>query len=336
MSWDIAGHDWAVRLLQGHLIRKDVRHAYLFCGPPGVGRRTLALQFTRALNCLQPPARGEFCGVCRVCRQTAAMQHSDLFVVQSEPESSVLKVDAIRELQQSLALSPYEAQYRIALLLRFHEANPNAQNALLKILEEAPQRVILLLTADSPESLLPTIVSRCEVLRLRPMALSGLQQELENRGLASSDARLLAHLSFGRLGYALRIKDDPDHLNQRQEALETLLTLLGEPRRERLVTAETLSKDKEALRSIFEIWLSFWRDVMLRRAERGSMTDSFPPVNLDLQTEIDLIADQTNLETARKRVIDLEQAIERLGGNVNARLLTEVVLLDCPYLKVYS
>ena len=106
------------------------------------------------------------------------MQHIDLSVVQAEREGGILKVEQVRELQQTLSLMPYEAAYRVALLLRFQEANANAQNALLKTLEEAPARVVLLLTADSPESLLPTIASRCEVLRLRPLAVERLESEL--------------------------------------------------------------------------------------------------------------------------------------------------------------
>jgi DNA polymerase III subunit delta' len=197
MGWEVAGHAWAEHLLYEHLVRGEVRHAYLLTGPAGVGRRTLALRFTQALNCLQPPAPGEFCGQCRVCRQTAAMQHSDLAVVQAEKEGGTLKVEQVRDLQRSLSLLPYEAHFRVALLLRFEEAHPSAQNALLKTLEEAPQRVILLLTADSAENLLPTIVSRCEVLRLRPMALDHLQTYLETQGMDAVDARLLAHLSGG-------------------------------------------------------------------------------------------------------------------------------------------
>jgi DNA polymerase-3 subunit delta' len=328
LSWDIAGHEWAARLLSGHIARGDVRHAYLFSGPGGVGRRTLALKFAQALNCLNPPEPGQFCGECRICRQTTAMQHSDLSIIQAEKEGGVIKVESIRDVQHALSLLPYEAHFRVALLLRFQEANPNAQNALLKTLEEAPRQVVLLLTADSAESLLPTIASRCEVLRLRPMPLDRLEQELVAREVGPQDARLLAHLSGGRLGEALRLKDDPVRLEQRRAFIDDLLHMLGANRRDRFQYAETISRDREGLREAYGIWLTFWRDLLLRAA-----SPHLPLINLDTEAEINALAQQISLSTARQRVVDLEQAIARLDANINARLLTEVTLLDWPFLE---
>ena len=206
MSWNLIGHAWAEKLLQQHLISGEVHHAYLFTGAPGVGRRSLALEFARAINCANPPTPGEACGVCSICKHITLMQQADLHIVAPETDGGMIKVDQIRDLQRSLILTPYEAKYRIALLLNFQRANANAQNALLKTLEEAPRKVILLLTADSTESLLPTISSRCETLRLRPTSIETLTSVLNEREkLSPEKAALYAHIANGRPGIALRL-----------------------------------------------------------------------------------------------------------------------------------
>ena len=103
------------------------------------------------------------------------MQYPDLAVIQAETEGGVLKIDQVREVNHSLSLKPYQSKYRVALFLRFQEANQNAQNALLKTLEEAPAHAILILTADNAEQLLPTIASRCEILRLRALPIEAVE-----------------------------------------------------------------------------------------------------------------------------------------------------------------
>src|SRR5690349_17600708 len=130
-NWNLIGHEWAVDMLKKHVVHGTTRHAYLFAGSPGIGRRTLALRFAQALNCSTPSGPGIPCGQCRDCRQIEAMQHADLSLVQADTEGGVLKVDQIRETRRVLTLKPYQANYRVALFLRFQEANDNAANALL-------------------------------------------------------------------------------------------------------------------------------------------------------------------------------------------------------------
>ncbi len=327
MTWQVIGHDWAVSMLRGHLSNGELRHAYLFTGPKAIGRRTLALRFAQAINCQHRISPADPCGKCRACVHTLAGQHPDLSIVQAEIEGGNLKVEQVRELQHTLSLAPYESQYRVALLLRFHEANINAQNALLKTLEEAPPKVVLFITADSAESLLPTIVSRCEVLRLRPMPIAALQSELQRRGEEDNLAHLYAHLAGGRLGYALQLIEDENLRNQRTHSLDTLVELMENNRLARFATAEILAKDKEVLRRMLMYWLSLWRDVLLLSA---GVVDGL--VNLDYQNISIQLATQLPLDTIKSRVIDFETALERLEHNVNPRMVVEVLMLDLPHL----
>ena len=323
--WNLLGHDWAVDMLSQHVAKNTQRHAYLFTGSPTIGRRSLALAFARALTCSAPPAPGAFCGECRECRQIGAMQHPDLHIIQAEKEGGMLKVEQIRELRKSILLSPYQAKYRIVLLLRFEEANPSAANALLKTLEEAPSKVILLLTADNPEQLLPTIVSRCEVLRLRPAPLPRLENYLREKGAAEEKAEFLAHLSSGRTGYALSLLEDESSLEFRHEKLEEFSDLLKASRVKRFAYAEKIAKDKEEFRATLLLWLSLWRDVMLFVAG-----DEKSLVNIDQRELIEKLAQKLDLSGAKKLLSTAENGIGQLNRNINARLLAEVILLGFP------
>jgi DNA polymerase III subunit delta' len=324
-NWNLIGNEWAVDMLKKHIVNGTTRHAYLFAGPPGLGRRTLALRFAQALNCQIPLEPGIPCGQCRDCKQIAAMQHADLSVIQADAEGGTLKVDQIREVRRTLVLKPYQATYRVALFLRFQEANDNAANALLKTLEEAPSYAVLILTADSPEQLLPTIVSRCEVLRLRSLRVDEVQKELETRGLETSRAKLIAHISGGRFGYALRLLEDEALLGKREERLNDLQSLISASRVEKFAYADKLSKDKESMRQAILIWHSYWRDVMLRTAHAET-----PLVNVDRNVEIEDLAGRLDLSMARRAVSGLEDVLEKMEKNVNSRLLAEVLLLDLP------
>ena len=325
MNWNLLGHEWAVDMLKQHIAREAVRHAYLFSGPPGLGRRALALHFAQALNCPQPAAPGEPCGICRDCKQIENMQHPDLSIVQAESEGGTLKVDQVREVRRALALKPYQAKYRVALFLRFQEASEGAANALLKTLEEAPEHAILILTADNPEQLLPTITSRCEILRLRPLPVDIIEEQLKSHGAEAESAHLIAHVSAGRPGYALRLLEDESALEFRAERLADLAELLSATRVQKFNYAEALAKDKETMRQTLLVWLSYWRDVMLRVSGAGiSIT------NIDQDESITSLAERLSLESARRVVNDQEMALERLERNVNPRLLAEVLLLDMP------
>lgn len=324
-NWDITGHAWAVDMLRKHIVRGTMRHAYLFAGAPGLGRRTLAVRFAQALNCPTPLEAGIPCGECRDCKQIEAMQHADLTVVQAESDGGIMKVDQIREARKILTLKPYMSKYRVALFLRFHEANDNAANALLKTLEEAPSYAVLILSADNPEQLLPTIVSRCEVLRLKPSSVEEVQRELESRGLENSRAKLIAHISSGRMGYAIRLIEDESLLDVREERLNDLLALMPASHVEKFRYADQLSKDKDAMRQTILFWLSYWRDVMLRAAQAHT-----PLVNVDRNVEIEDIAGRMDVAAAGRAVRRLESSLEQIDRNVNPRLLAEVLLMDLP------
>jgi DNA polymerase-3 subunit delta' len=331
MAWDIIGNSWAAEMLQHQIITGRLRHAYLFSGPPGTGRRTLALKFAQAVNCPTPVQPGEPCGECRVCKQIMRMQHSDLGILQAEMEGGSLKVDQVREIQKALALAPYESPYRVALLLRLEEATEEAQNALLKTLEEPNPHVLILATTDEPENLLPTIISRCEMLRLRPMEPEALAAVMvEVHGWNKDEAHKLAHISAGRPGYAWRLHEDAALLKDRAKWMNDMLKLLKASKRERLAYVERKTRKRERsevwaeLRSGLPHWASLWRDALLAASKTNQS-----PVNLDYASHSNTLGITTDLDQTARVVAHLERCLRRLP-NANLQVMLDTLLLDWP------
>ena len=337
MNWELIGHEWAVNLLSRHIASDQVRHAYLITGPDGVGKRTLAMRFAQALNCTDSKKPGEFCGQCRACKFVQRKQFPDLHIVEAEDVGGILKVEQVRELQHQLALSPYEGKRRVALLLRFHEANDNAANALLKTLEEPAPKVVMLLTAQSKETLLPTISSRCEILQLRDVSSDQIEEALVERGEGHEKAALLARLAAGRPGWAFQYASNPELLDERTEHLEDLINLIKTDRLERFKHIERLTRAWEQerkrggehprLRALgaLEHWVSLWRDAMMLAYDATAEQR-----NIDREQDIQMLVSALPPEQISEILGKLEQSKRDLQKNANVRLVLETLMLDLP------
>ena len=327
MNWDLIGHQWAANHLQRHIADGSVRHAYLISGPPGIGRKALAVRFVQALNCPQQDNPGVPCGSCRTCRQIEQLEHPDLFPVQSEEGSRQLKINQIRELIHHLSLMPYQAPYRVGLLMDFEEANIEAQNALLKTLEEPGKQVVLVVIASSPDLLLETIVSRCEEIKLRPIPLDAVSAGLQRvYGIPAEQARYLAHISGGRPEYALYLHQNPKAQQRRETLLEEHHTLLSADLAARFAYAENLHKDPELTQQALSTWRSLWHDVLIKAG--GSQA---PLQNVDRAQQINSIAAEVGLMPSHQVLSDLKRAQALLKQNANTRLTLEDLLLRLPH-----
>lgn len=325
-NWNLIGHEWAVELLKGHLKRGKPRHAYLITGPENVGRRTLALRYTQAINSLGTGDVGCFDPDSQDSQRIENLQHPDMSVVERQPGNRDIKIAQIRTLQQQLALSPYMSNFRYALLLNFEDANVNASNALLKTLEEPASQVVLILTAQSQESLLPTIVSRCEHIRLRPVKVDILREELQKRfDLSVKNAELYAHISGGRPGLAIRYIREPELLETRKEALDDLVKLINVKRVERFKYAKDLSRDKESMVDTLNIWQSFWRDVLIIKTNaEGGVS------NIDRKVDIQSTAAKMKVNEIKVVLKGIDTGLAAIRSNVNPLLNAENLLLKFP------
>jgi DNA polymerase III subunit delta' len=323
VTWNTIGHEWAIAMLK-RAAETQPSHAYLFVGPTQIGKLTLAEDFARALNCTS--ADGRPCGLCRACQTIAAGLHPDVRMVRRLPDKSEILVEQLRELQNELALKPYEARWRVALIENINEANVNAANAFLKTLEEPAPQVVLLLTAHNPEAVLATIRSRCQVIPLRPLPITQIEQALqEKHGLEPERARLLARLSGGRIGWAIAAVQDDDLLAQRSAHLSELLAVLPQSRSARIELAGRLARDDKEVMLVLDLWLSWWRDLLL---VKGRCADSI--VNMDFRERLARDAERLELGAIQQYVLRIQAARQQVDQNVNARLALEVMLLGAP------
>ena len=341
--WNILGHDYAVHALASSIESNRVAHAYLFTGVHAIGKTTLARVFAQTLQCLEPNAP---CGKCNACQKISRDRHPDVRLVEGVPvgfkfdelspqaipprandrERRNLRIPQIRQLQHELSLSPFEGKYKIAIVRRFEEANEEAANAFLKTLEEPPSYVIIILTARDPSLLLPTITSRCQTIALRPVPTETIERALIERWGANADsARLLARLSAGQLGWAVRACADKTLLAARNAQLEELFASLSEGRAERLSRAEKLGSDGEVLQALLEQWLGWWRDVVLVQNGDGARI-----TNVDREEILREHAALFSLEEIHRVIKAVRATAQYLTQNVNAKLALGNLMLELP------
>jgi DNA polymerase-3 subunit delta' len=330
-GWNqIVGHEWAVQLLVGAIRHGRVGHAYLITGPEQIGKTTLARTFAQALNC-EAPIGQRPCGQCRACTLIAADRHPDVRLLLPEISGRgklTIKIEPIRELQQALALSAHEARMKVAILKRFDAAGANAANAFLKTLEEPPANVVLLLTANNADTLLPTITSRCRTVALRPLPAALVEESLMTRWRVKVDeAHLLAQLADGRLGWAVQASRDPALLEARMAQLKMLKEAMAGNRVARFALAEKLAAKPETLPELLKTWLTWWRDAGLLAYSQGKIGAIS---NLDEQERLRHLAQSCSREQLLIALCQTETAVRQLEQNANGRLVLENLLLSYP------
>jgi DNA polymerase-3 subunit delta' len=244
-------------------------------------------------------------------------------------DGSILRPQA-DVLVHEAALRPVEGRYRVLLIQDAQRANEVFQNKVLKTLEEPPPNTILLLTATDRSSVLPTIVSRCQVLDLRPLDTVTVEEALrQGWQISAAQAALYARLANGRLGWAVDQLADPENNRQRLDQLHQLWELLAADRVQRLAFAEALAanRDSRQLFGLLALWTAWWRDVLLIQAGSAEACS-----NVDQETELRRQAQLLAPEPVRKLMHTLQRSERYLHHTVSTRLALDVLLLQLPTL----
>ena len=201
---DILGHEKPLNTINAYIEGSCFSGGYIFSGPEGIGKKTVAKIIAQKLNCTAQSEKP--CGSCSSCLKIEKLQHPDLHIIESD--ASQIKIEDIRNLQREASFRPYEGLMKVFIIDDAHRLNPESANSLLKILEEPPSKSLIILITHKPQNIFKTILSRCKVIRFSPLAITRLEDVLiKDYLIERAAAHFLSFYAEGRLGLALRLKD---------------------------------------------------------------------------------------------------------------------------------
>jgi DNA polymerase-3 subunit delta' len=330
--WQVIGQERAVSLLQRGLEAGKLAHAYLFVGPAHVGKMTLALNLAQALNC---EAADRPCLKCPACEKIAAKRHADVQIIgllknEDATEAKLISIDQIKDMQHDASLPPFEGKHKVFIFDTAELLSTDAANRLLKTLEEPVDKVTFILLTVNDKLLPLTVISRCQRLELPPMPIDAETAALVERlNIEPERARLLAGLSHGCPEWAISVAADDSRLQQRNEELDNIISVIGAGYEERFACVARLAarftRDRGDVYRVLDLWRDFWRDLMLLKLGRDEMI-----TNTDRRAELAGMAGGYRLDQIKTFIDCIQSAAENLRRNANTQLALEVLMLDIP------
>lgn len=330
-----------IRILNTLLKNRTLPHAFLFTGSKGVGKQTAAIALAMACNC-QGETSGlktedrtkrntrslsvksdfaafESCGVCKSCRKIESGNHADIIRIQ--PSGVFIKIAQIRALIDTLALKPYEAKIRVVVISDAQALNAAASNALLKILEEPPDRTLLVLIATHRSALLPTIVSRCQHIGFNPISQKNMAVLLsEKHGIASEAAKIISAMANGSFS---RAEDMVRHnwLKRREWVFDEINALSLQKMGRLFALSQKLCGEKEMLSETLEVIKVWFRDLIIGQYDPDKI------INQDVADMIKIESEKTSIASLLSKFDAVQQTQNRITANTNLRLTMEGLLI---------
>jgi len=316
---DIYGHEKQIVFFKQALAQNRVGHSYLFSGIDAAGKKALALEFAKVVNCEKVDEINDSCGKCPACLKISRNNHPDIFLV--EAEGQFIRIAAIREIQKQMTFKPMEGRKRVFVIDNADKMNDQAANALLKTLEEPSPANILILVTAKPYTLPSTIISRCHHIRFNPLSIDTVTKFLIERGnMEKQNALLLAGLSGGSIGQALELNKD-DVIAYRAEILSLLTNTKKSDPLSLLAFASFFGQDKREIKQGFNILQTCFRDALVYKETNNEQM----LINQDNSSFIASLASRLSGEQMLQNIALLEKARETMEQNVNKSLTLETM-----------
>lgn len=319
---DIIGHNQIIEHLQNAISMQKVSHAYILNGEKNAGKMMLAEAFAMALQCEQQA--NEACMTCRSCHQAIEHNQPDIIYITHE-KPNVISVDDIRhQINNDIAIKPYSSKYKIYIVDEAEKMNLQAQNALLKTIEEPPAYAVILLLTTNADSFLPTILSRCITLNLKTVKEDKIKAHLMQKyQIPDYQADVCAAFAQGNVGKAIQLASSAEFHEQKSQALALIKKLEDMDLYELNEQIKQISTYKNQIEEYFDLLTLWFRDVLYLKATNNVNNLIFKDEIYDIKKQ----AARRTYEGIEKILQVLEQSRARIKANVNFELVIELLLL---------
>ena len=319
---DVVGHKDILKYISSAVENNRVSHAYILNGERGSGKKMLANLFAMTLLC--ETGDNEPCGKCHSCKQAESGNHPDIIRVTHEKPNSISVDDIRTQVNNTVDIKPYQGPYKVYIIPQADMMTPQAQNAILKTIEEPPSYAVFLLLTENAETLLPTINSRCVMLKLRNIKDTLIKKYLmENLEIPDYKADMCTAFAQGNMGRAIMLANS-DHFNEiREEAVQLLKHICEMELNEIVAAVKNISVYKLEITDYLDIIMIWYRDVLLYKATKEIDKVVFK----DQLQSIKEQARKSSYEGIELILESLEKAKARLKANVNFDLVMELLFL---------
>ena len=320
---DIIGQEQIKEHLQNALESGKVSHAYIINGEKSSGKEFIAKVFAMALQCEQGGV--EPCQECRSCKQALSANQPDIIRVTHEKPNTISVDDIRAQINNDVAIKPYSSRYKVYILNEAEKMTQQAQNALLKTLEEPPEYAVILLLTANVNSLLPTILSRCVVLNMKPVSDIQIKKYLmEQLQVPDYKAEVCVAFARGNVGKAKSLASSEDFENVKNEALSLLKYIKDMELHEIVAAIKKITEYKFEINDYLDIMAIWYRDILLFKATK----DANHLIFREELPALRQVATRSSYEGIENIIKALDKAKARLNANVNFDLTMELLLLE--------
>lgn len=319
---NIIGHKQIKEHLQNAISMNKVSHAYIFNGADQSGKMALAKSFAMALQCEQHGTEG--CMECHSCKQALSGNQPDIIYLQHEKPNTISVDDIRRQINNDIGIKPYASLYKIYIIDEAEKMSPQAQNALLKTIEEPPAYAIIMLLTTNADAFLPTILSRCITLNLKAVSNDEIRNFLmEHYQLPDYKAAVCTAFAQGNVGKAIQLASSENFNEIKNSALQLLKRIKEIELYELMESIKQIREYKLEINDYFDIMLIWYRDVLLYKATSDVNSLIFKDEVYDIKKQ----ASKSSYEGLETIIKALDKAKRRLNANVNFDLVMELLLL---------